>query len=178
MAFEDPALIRRDANGDAKPAIGGDLVIPVLAVAFTTYYLASTSNLTWEAKANGVVIGVMLYVLIAIHLVRIGVKVARGQATLGFGELVEFSKAQWQRFAIVAILIVFIAAVGYVGTSLGLFLTVFALMWVLDERRWSNLIGVSFATTATVYLLFIVFLGTRLPRGPVENFITFLTGGF
>jgi hypothetical protein len=178
MAFEDSTSLRRDHKSQAKPAIGGDLIIPVLAVAFTTYYLLSTANLTWEAKANGVVIGIMLYALIAMQAVRIAMKVARGQATLGFGELVEFSKAQWQRIGIVAILIVFIAAIGVLGTSLSLFLTVFALMWVLDERRWSNLLGISFATTATVYLLFIVFLGTRLPRGPVENAITFLTGGF
>ncbi len=177
MAFEDSASARRDEAGDAKPAIGGDLIIPVLAVAFTTYYLVSTSNLTWEAKANGVVIGVMLYALIAMQVVRIGMKVARGQATLGLGELVERSKPQWQRLAIIAILVFFIATIGFLGTSLSLFLTMFALMWVLDERRWANLLGISFATTATVYLLFIVLLGTRLPRGPVEHFITFLTAG-
>ena len=39
-----------------RPAVGADLIIPGLAVAFTTYYLIGTASLTWEAKANGVVV--------------------------------------------------------------------------------------------------------------------------
>ena len=165
----------RSENG--RPALGADLIIPLLAVAFTTYYLVSTAHLTWEAKANGVVIGILLYALIAVHLVRIGLRVARGEATLGLGELVDFDRPQKQRIALVAITALFIAALPWTGTSLGLFLTMFAMMWVLGERTWPMLVGVSLATTATVYLLFIVFLQTRLPEGPVEHLLLWLSGG-
>ena len=160
-----------------RPALGADLIIPLLAVAFTTYYLVSTAHLTWEAKANGVVIGILLYALIAVHLVRIGLRVARGEATLRLGELVDFDRPQKQRIALVAITALYIAALPWTGTSLGLFLTMFAMMWVLGERSWRMLIGVSLATTATVYLLFIVFLQTRLPEGPVERLLLWLSGG-
>jgi hypothetical protein len=160
-----------------RPALGADLIIPVLAVAFTTYYLVSTASLTWEAKANGVVIGVLLYALIAVHLTRIALRVLHGEATLGFGDFFAFTTPQKQRFALVAITALLIVALPWIGTSLALFLTMLAMMWVLGERKWRNLIGVSFATTATVYLLFIVFLGTRLPKGPVEWLIAWLTRG-
>lgn len=161
----------------ARPALGADLVIPLLAVAFTTYYLVDTADLTWEAKANGVVIGILLYALIAVHLVRIGLRVARGEATLGLGELAKFDKPQKQRIALVGITALFIATLPWVGTTLGLFLTMLAMMWVLGERSWMTLIGTSLATTATVYVLFILFLQTRLPEGPVEHLLSMLGVG-
>lgn len=37
--------------------LGADLIIPVLAAGFTLYYLISSSNLVWEARANGTVVG-------------------------------------------------------------------------------------------------------------------------
>jgi hypothetical protein len=163
-------------DGDKRPALGADLFIPALALAFTTYYLVSTAHLTWEAKANGVVIGLLLYGLIVVHLVRIGFRVARRQVTLGFGDFFDSTTPQKQRLALVGITALFIAALPWTGTSLGLFLTMFAMMWVLGERSWWTLIGVSLATTATVYLLFILFLGTRLPRGPVEHLLRWLSG--
>jgi hypothetical protein len=167
---------RGQPGGDERPALGADLVIPVLAAAFTTYYLVGTRNLVWEAKANGVVVGLLLYALIAVQVVRIGVRIARGEATLGLGPLIEISTAQKQRLALIAITAVFIATISWVGTSIGLFLTMFASMWVLGERDWRTLIGVSLGTTVTVYLLFIGFLQTRLPRGPVEHLVAWLAG--
>ena len=160
-----------------RPALGADLIIPGLAVAFTTYYLVSTLSLTWEAKANGVVVGVLLYVLIALQLVRIGRRVASGEATLGLGELATFDTAQKQRVALVVITALFILTLPWLGVSIGLFLTMLASMWVLGERSWRVLIGLSFLTSATVYLLFVMFLQTRLPTGPVEALIERLAGG-
>ena len=145
-------MVENDLNSTAdqprheseRPAVGADLIIPVLAVAFTTYYLIGTASLTWEAKANGVVVGLLLYALVAVQLVRIGLRIVRRETTLGFG---------------------------------GLFAAMFASMWALGERDRRSLIGISLGTTATVYLLFIGFLQLRLPRGPVEHLIAWLTGG-
>ena len=166
----------RPKSGGELPAIGGDLIIPILAVAFTTYYLVDTAHLVWEAKANGIVIGLLLYALIALQLVRIGRRLAKGEATLGLGELIENSTPQRQRIALVVITTLFIITLPWLGASLSLFLTMFSMMWVLGDRNWRSLVGVSLATTAAVYLLFIAFLGTRLPRGPVESLIGLLTG--
>jgi hypothetical protein len=160
-----------------RPALGADLIIPGLAVAFTTYYLVSTLSLTWEAKANGVVVGVLLYVLIALQLVRIGRRVLSGEATLGLGELAVLDTPQKQRVALVVITALFILTLPWVGVSIGLFLTMLASMWVLGERSWRVLIGLSVLTSATVYLLFVMFLQTRLPTGPVEALIDRLAGG-
>jgi Tripartite tricarboxylate transporter TctB family len=171
------AVADRPRQEGERPALGADLIIPALAVAFTTYYLVSTLSLTWEAKANGVVVGVLLYGLIAIQLVRIGRRVASGEATLGLGALAEFDTAQKRRVALVVITALFILTLPWVGISIGLFLTMLASMWVLGERSWRVLIGLSALTSATVYLLFVTFLQTRLPTGPIEALIDWLAGG-
>ena len=178
-------MVENDLNSTAdrprheseRPAVGADLIIPVLAVAFTTYYLVGTASLTWEAKANGVVVGVLLYALVAVKLVRIGLRIVRRETTLGFGGLFEMTSPQKQRIALVVITALFIVTLPWVGVSIGLFAAMFASMWALGERDWRSLIGISLGTTATVYLLFIGFLQLRLPRGPVEHLIAWLTGG-
>lgn len=164
-------------HGDERPTLGADLIIPGLALAFTTYFLVTTINLTWEAKANGVVVGVALYILIAAQLIRIGRRVAAGEATLGLGELARFDTAQKQRVALVVITALFILTLPWVGINIGLFLTMLASMWVLGERNWRVLLGLSFVTTATVYAVFVWFLDTKLPTGPIEALIDWLAGG-
>ena len=56
-----------------KKALGADLVIPALALGFAVYFFVSIADLAWEAKANGVVIGGVLVVLILVQVVRIGI---------------------------------------------------------------------------------------------------------
>ena len=162
---------------DERPALGADLIIPALALAFTTYFLVTTLNLTWEAKANGVVVGIALYILIAAQLVRIGRRVAAGEATLGLGELARFDTAQKQRIALVVITALFVLTLPWLGINIGLSLTMLASMWVLGERDWRVLLGWSVGTTATVYLVFVMFLRTKLPTGPIEAMIRWLAGG-
>lgn len=160
-----------------RPALGADLIIPALAVVFTTYYLFDTAGLAWEAKANGIVIGTLLYGLIAVQLYRVGRRVAAGEATLGLGELAAFSTPQKRRIALVAITALFVLTLPWVGVSIGLFVTMTACMWVLGERDRRVLLGLSLGTTVAVYLLFVAFLNTRLPAGPVEKLIAWLTAG-
>jgi hypothetical protein len=174
---ESDAGANAERDGDERPALGADLIIPGLALAFTTYFLVTTLNLTWEAKANGVVVGIALYILIAAQLIRIGRRVAAGEATLGLGELARLDTAQKQRIALVAITALFILTLPWVGINIGLFLTMLTSMWVLGERSWPVLLGWSVGTTATVYMVFVWFLHTKLPTGPIEALVSWLAGG-
>lgn len=162
---------------DERSALGADLIIPVLAAAFTIYFLVTTVEFVWEAKANGVVIGTTLLVLVAAQVVRSVVNVAHGHSHLGFGELAEISPQQGRRLALIAVLCAFVATVDLLGTSLGLFLTMIASMWILGVRSIRRLLTVSLITSMTVYLLFFAFLKSRLPEGVVENAINAMTGG-
>ena len=167
------------AGRDGRPALGADLIIPCLAAALTIYFLVSTSRMVWEARANGTVIGAALLILIAVQVFKVMRQWWAGAGTLGLGPLVERSSLQAQRLGLLAVLAVFIAAVPFVGTTLGLFATMLACMLILGVRDWRMLVGISFAVAATVYGLFILLLQSRLPRGPVEAALgsLFGTGG-
>ena len=160
-----------------RPALGADLIIPIVSVAFAVYFLVNTAGLVWEARANGTVIGGVLLVLATVQIVRIALAVRAGRATLGLGELVERSPAQRQRLGLLLALVVFIAAIPWLGTTLGMFAVMLVSMWLLGVRQPGLLFGVAFAVAAVVYLLFMALLQSRLPRGIVENLLSSLFAG-
>ena len=153
---------------------GADLVIPLLALGFAIYFFFSIHDLAWEAKANGVIIGSALVVLVAIQLVRIGLDVARGAGNLRADLLWQPRDVLVKRLALVAITIVFIATLKWLGLTLGLLAGMLAALWMMGVRRPRVLLGVAFTVAASAYLLFMVLLETRFPRGPLERLLSSL----
>jgi Tripartite tricarboxylate transporter TctB family len=100
-----------------------------------------------------------------------------GAGTFGFGEFATINADQAKRLALLFILIVFVAAIPWLGTTLGIFLVMLASMWVLGMRAVGSMLAIAFATAAAVYLLFIALLQTRLPTGPIERLLAPLFGG-
>ena len=68
------------------------------------------------------------------------------------------------------------ATIQLAGTVLGLVLGMASMMWVLGVRdpRW--LVGLPIGIATAIHLLFVTFLGAKLPRGPVEQLIAMLFG--
>jgi hypothetical protein len=164
------------ANPRGEPeAIGADLVIPLLAVGFTIYYLWTTAGMSWEARSNGLFLGSVLLVLIAAQLVRMAMRVSRGDATLRLGAIVADTPANRKRLGVVALLGAFILSLPLLGATLALFLLVLLLLLLMGVRQpfWLAVLPVGIA--AVVYALFIGFLGARLPRGPIEALIGAIT---
>ena len=154
--------------GVANRSLGADLVIPALALAFAVYFFADIADLAWEAKANGVLIGAILVVLIAIQGVRLGLQLARGQASLGFESLLGPREALPARLALVGITIVFIVTVQWLGLTLTLFLSMGAALRAMGLRGWKKNLLISFIVAALAWGLFIALLETDMPHGPVE----------
>lgn len=147
---------------------GGDLVIPALALAFAAYFFFSIADLAWEAKANGVVIGAVLLVLVVVQLVRTGLRLYRGEASFGFDTLVSPLDALPKRVGLVLVTVAFIATLQWLGVTLGLLLALLASLWILGVRSRRALVLVPLAVAAAVYLLFVAALQTDIPHGPVE----------
>jgi hypothetical protein len=166
-----------DANPDAgrgpPPALGAYFIIPLLACGLTIYYLISTVGLIWEAKSTGIVIGVVLLALCGTQIIRLGLKIARGEGTLGLGDLVENSLFNRQRLALLVLSALFIAALPLIGTTVGLFLVIVASIRVMGVRDWRVLVATAAATAATVHLLLIYLLGSQLPQGVFKNLFSF-----
>lgn len=163
-----------DGPQQRKP-VGQELIIPGLAVAFTAYYFWTVQELAWEAKANGIVIGAILLVLVAILLVRLGWQFMKGMVSLRV-TLGGDRETNLARVALLVLLAVFLLALPVLGTSISLALMLFAGMWILGGRHWPTLLGVSIATPLLVWFSLIYLLGTRFPAGPFENAMASLLG--
>jgi len=154
-----------------KQPQGADLVIPALALGFAVYFFVSIADLAWEAKANGMVIGAILVGLIALQLVRIGIRLAKGQANLGFSPLWEPREALGKRVGMVAVTIAFIATLNWLGLTLGLALALFAALWIMGARG-KTLAIVPLAVALAAYLLFVALLQSDIPHGPIERLLS------
>jgi hypothetical protein len=171
--MSDPELESAPA---ARPALGADLIIPVLACGLAAYYFGSTVELVWEAKATGIFVGAILVALCVTQFVRIGRQVATGNAGLGLGELAARTKFNTQRFGLIALVALFVVTLPWVGTTLGLFILLVAGMWLLGVRSMRALIGVAAVTAAIVHVLLITLLNSRLPRGVLQILWSALSG--
>jgi len=149
-------------------ALGADLVVPALAAAFALYFFVSTTDLVWEAKANGVVIGTALLVLVALQVARVAWQWRRGEGGMGFAPLVEPREYLGRRLGLVALTAAFIALMPWLGLTLSLWLGMVAALLILGVRRRGVLIWLPLITAACIYTLFIAVLDTEFPHGPIE----------
>lgn len=155
-------------------ALGADLVIPALAGAFALYFLVSTTDLVWEAKANGVVIGAVLLILIAAQVALVFWQRVKGEGALGFDPLWRPRDLALKRLTMLAITAAFVALLPWLGLTLGLWLGMLAQLLVTGVRRRAVLVWLPLATAAACYLLFIVAINAEFPHGPVERLVGML----
>lgn len=152
----------------SKAPVGADLIIPALALAFAAYFFASTADLVWEAKANGVVIGATLVVLIVAQLARIGKRLLDGGASFGMDAILEPRELLGKRIGMVALTVVFIAVLPWLGLTLSLWIGMIAALYLLGVRSRRVLVWLPLGTAASIYLLFIAVLDAGFPHGPLE----------
>ena len=160
-----------------KTPLGADLIIPGLALCFTVYFYFSIADLVWEAKANGMLIGAVLVVLIGMQLVRIGMKVAQGKGGLSFDRVLSPRDALPKRVGLVLLTVAFIIALPWLGLTLSLLLAMVAALYLMGVRKRSLLIWPSLGVAGSAYLMFVAFLGSDIPHGPVERLIALLLHG-
>jgi hypothetical protein len=154
-----------------RPALGADLIIPLLGSSLAIYYLVSTAELDWEARSAGLFVGSVLLTLCAIQLVRILGAAVTGRGTLGLGGLLSNTLHNRRRLALIGLVALFIATISWAGTTLGLWLLLIASMLVMGVRSPIRLLAVATTASAVVYVLLILILNTRLPRGILEKLI-------
>ena len=163
-------------EGRGGTPLGADLVIPLLALAFVIYFFVDIRGLDWEAKANGVIIGSTLLVLIAAQVARIAWQVAKKRATLSTRPLWEPREVMGKRLGMVAVTIAFIVTIPWMGLTLGLFAWMAVALWIMGIRRPGRLAAIAGAVAVSAYLLFILALDTDFPHGPVEKAVAAMRG--
>ena len=172
----DADTVRSERPGRPVP-IGADLVIPLMSIGLTLYYVVSTRSLTWEARSTGWLIGFALLALCAAQLGTMVLQRWRGEATFGLGGLLADTPDNRKRLGLLLVLILFVAALPLTGTTLGLFLVMAAALSIMGVRQPRQIVGIALATSASVFLLFMLLLKSKLPRGALDHaLVALLTG--
>ena len=162
-----------DENVEPRPParrpIGGELIIPIAAVAFTLYYFTTIWDSPWEAQVNAFFIGSILIVLVAILLVKLGRALLAGEANLHLGGLIEPVAVAPKRLTVLLLAIGYVTVIDWLGFTLTTFAFLAAAMLVLSNgRRPGFTLGLAAALALGGYLLFMVAFQTRFPEGPLE----------
>jgi len=162
---------------EEKPrALAADLVIPVVALAFTLYFFYSTRELGWEARANGLIVGALLIILGVVQIGRVVVDYVRKRGTFSFGPLVEPTDVFHKRLGMLAITILFVAMLPWLGLGIGLFAAMAASLALMGVRPYARVLKVSAIITVVCWIGFVVVLDVGLPQGPLEKLYSHFRG--
>ncbi len=163
---------RSTSGNPEKKHIGGDLVIPVAALAFTLYYFSTIIDSPWTAQVSAFFIGAILILLIVILMIKSAWLVKRGEADLNLESLVAPRAFIPKRLALLALTLGFIILVEWGGFTLTIFAFMSLAMLLLTDGRNKRFIFTLCAGLALGgYLLFILAFDTRFPSGPFEEFM-------
>ncbi|MCZ6624181.1 MAG: hypothetical protein O7B35_08125 [Deltaproteobacteria bacterium] len=155
-----------------RRAIGGELIIPVAALAFTVYYFTTILDVPWSAQVSAFFIGSILILLLVIFFIRTAVELRRGEVSLYLSQIYEPVSFITRRIALAALTIGYVVFLHWGGFTLTTFVFLALAMMCLNEGRRKGLILILSATFAIGgWLLFIVAFETRFPAGPFEQFM-------
>lgn len=162
-----------DSRDKSPPRnIAPDLIIPVLALVFTAYYMTTITEVPWISQASAVTVGGLLTLAILAYLVRSASRIRKGTETLRWRPRVRNSATAARRIALLGL------TVGYVFVSerLGFTLTTAAFIFLgvvllSSPANWKRAALVAAGCSVAGYIVFIYFFETRFPRGPVENLL-------
>jgi len=150
--------------------LGGELVIPCLAIAFTLYFFSTIWNSPWTAQVSAFSVGGILLLVCGIFIVRCALMLRQGEGSLGFGNLFSRDDIATGRIGL------FITTLGYclfierLGFTLTTFLFLVISMIILSKgRRPIFITGISAAMALGGWAVFIWAFDTRFPRGWFET---------
>ena len=150
--------------------LGGELVIPCLAIAFTLYFFSTIWNSPWTALVSAFAVGGILLLVCTIFVLRCFVWLRQGEGSLGFGNLFSRDDIATGRIGL------FITTLGYcllierLGFTLTTFLFLTLSMIVLSKgRRPFFITGISALMALGGWAVFIWAFDTRFPRGWFET---------
>jgi len=173
---EQMSADKMDHGGTAgtpeKQHVGGDLVIPIAALAFTLYYFSTIINSPWTAQVSAFFVGAILIALVGIFVVKSALSLRRGEADLRMDTLVAPRAYVPKRLGLLGLTLAFIFLVQWGGFTLTTFgFLSLAMLLLGGGRRLRLILGLSAALALGGYLVFILAFETRFPAGPFERLL-------
>ena len=149
--------------------LGGELVIPVLAIIFTLYFFSTIWNSPWTAQVSAFAVGGILLLLCGVFVLRCIVWLKRGQGTLGFGTLFSRDDIRTGRIGLFAATVGYAVLIDELGFTLTTFLFLAVSMLILAKAKRPTFITLISAIMALGgWAVFIWAFDTRFPRGWFE----------
>ena len=156
-------------EGDEKRQMGGELIIPVLALGFTLYYISTVIHSPWTAQLNAFMVGSVLIFLVLLFFGYTAREVLQGRATLGASNLFAPYNILPKRLGFMAISLGYLLVLPWIGFTLSTFVFMAGSMMLLGGARRPVVYIVSALIMAVIALLvFVVLFQKRFPKGPVE----------
>ncbi|MCR9155788.1 MAG: hypothetical protein NXH80_00940 [Rhodobacteraceae bacterium] len=150
--------------------LGGELVIPIIAVGFTIYFFSTIWNSPWTAQVSAFMVGGFLLFVCAIFFVRCAVWLSRGEGSLGFGNLFTIEDIRTGRIGLLFTTIAYVMFIDTLGFTLMTFLFLAISMLILAKgKRPGFILMISGAMALTGWAVFIWAFDTRFPRGWFET---------
>ncbi|MEQ8354265.1 MAG: hypothetical protein RH942_01900 [Kiloniellaceae bacterium] len=156
--------------------IGGELVIPVLALSFTLYYISTVIDSPWTAKLNAYMVGSVLIVLVLLFIGYALREVLTGRATLGASNLFGPYDILPKRLGFMALSLGYLIVMPWLGFTLTTFAFMAGSMMLLGgARRPVVYLAAAVVMAAVAFGVFIILFQKRFPKGPVEILVQALT---
>jgi hypothetical protein len=153
-----------------KRQLGGELVIPILAIGFTLYYFTTIWNSPWTAQVSAFMVGGVLLLVCAIFILKCAVWLSRGEGEFGFRNLFGREDISSGRIGLLVTTVGYCILIDELGFTLATFLFLFASMAILARGRRIGFIGlVSALISLGGWAVFIWAFDTRFPKGWFET---------
>lgn len=166
-----------DPDYEPPRELGGELVIPVIAVVFTLYFFSTIWNSPWTAQVSAFVVGGILLLVCTIFFVRCALWLRAGKGEFTFGNLFTIEDLRTGRVGLVVTTVAYCLLIDSLGFTLTTFLFLASSMLILARGARPVLITVTSAMMALGgWGLFIWAFDTRFPRGVFENMMQAVLG--
>lgn len=160
----------RPSNSEPPRMLASELIIPVLAVAFTLYFFSSIWNSPWTAKVSAFMVGGILLTVCAIYFLKFAVNYRKGRALLSFGYLFSREDIASGRLGLAIATIAYCVLIDRMGFTLTTFLFLAISMLILGKGNRPVMIVLSSAVISLCgWAVFIWAFDTRFPRGWFET---------
>ena len=157
---------------DDKRQIGGELIIPVLALIFTLYYISTVINTPWTAQLNAYMVGSVLIVLVLLFFAYAFREVLARRATLGVSNLLAPYGILPKRLTFMGLSLGYLVVMEWLGFTLTTFLFMASSMYVLGNGRRPGAYLLAGIISAVIALgVFVILFQKRFPKGPIELFV-------
>ena len=154
----------------SRRQLGGELVIPCLAIAFTLYFFRTIWNSPWTAQVSAFTVGGILLLVSGIFILRCIIWLRASDATLGFGNLFSRDDLSTGRIGLLVTTFGYCVFIERLGFTLTTFLFLALSMTILAKgRRPIFIMVISMAMSLGGWAVFIWAFDTRFPRGWFET---------